>query len=196
LRAALAEHPKVDDFGRAPSVHEVGAGKFYEEEKYRALNMRMFDQAPVVTKYVVLTAWSRRSFQTGPFGTFDDPVPILSNFNNRVVGCLGIWTCLFERNSCRLLFIVGGGHHIHDLMWFQIDGDRKHMCEHCGQFFKLYTLADEEDFKKLSEKDIAAISKYYDGKMDLPVDERGAEKNVLAAFHPHPEPEPGQKGHH
>ena len=33
--------------------------------------------------------------QRGPFGTFEDPVPILSNFNNRVVGCLGMLPHLY-----------------------------------------------------------------------------------------------------
>merc|ERR1719162_1694881 len=69
----MGELPEEYDKDEILSVHQLGAGKMYQEAQARLLNMRLYDQAPL----------------TGPFGTFDHPAPILSNFNNRVVGCLG-----------------------------------------------------------------------------------------------------------
>jgi len=62
---------------------------------------------------------------TGPFGTLDHPVKIYSSFNSRIVGC------------------KGGDDVKHRLLWFQLHAGRKHMCNECGQIFKLVTPADE-----------------------------------------------------
>ena len=85
---AKGELPAEYDKSQILSVHQLGAGKMFEEEQARLLNMRLYDQSPL----------------TGPFGTFEKPAPILSNFNNRVVGCLGTaitptssqFCCLFD----------------------------------------------------------------------------------------------------
>jgi len=130
------ELPPVYDKNRAMSVLEVGAGRMYVEEKAETLSMRGFDQEPVC----------------GPFGTFDDPVPILSNFNNRVVACLG------------------GGELQHDILWMQLDGSRKHMCDECGQFFKLYTINSLADVDKLTDKEKASIWLRYKDHLALPSD--------------------------
>ena len=74
-------------------------------------------------------------------------------------------------------------------MWFQIDGDRKHMCDQCGQFFKLYHIETEDQFLALSEEEKTSIYLRYRGKLDLPDEEQEAGgANVLAAFHVHPDP--------
>jgi len=79
---------------------------------------------------------------------------------------------------------LGGGHLIHDLMWMQIDGDRKHICDQCGQFFKLHQIADEAEWESLPQETKDHIFTYYAGKLDLPTDLQGHEPNILEALHP------------
>ena len=56
---------------------------------------------------------------TGAFGTMDAPVLVPSSFPSRIVGC------------------VGAGEREHELLWFDLKPDHKHMCEKCGQIFQL-----------------------------------------------------------
>jgi len=55
----------------------------------------------------------------GHFGTFTNPVLVPSEFPSRIVGC------------------VGAGEREHELMWFDLKAEKKHMCEKCGQIFML-----------------------------------------------------------
>jgi len=133
---AAGELPPEFDRNRVMSALDIGVGPMYAEEKASVMSMVTYDMAPV----------------QGPFGTFEDPVPILSNFDNRVVACLG------------------GGEREHPILWMQIEGDRKHMCEECGQFFRLYQINTEEDVAKLSEKERESIYLRYKDHLHLPTE--------------------------
>lgn len=137
---------------------DIGVGPMYQEEMAEKMSMVTYDEAAV----------------RGPFGTFDDPVPILSNFSNRVVGCLG------------------GGEREHAILWMQIDGDRKHMCEECGQFFRLYTITSEADADKLSQKQKESIYLRYADHLHLPADfDPHHDDALLSALEPALETIPG-----
>lgn len=58
--------------------------------------------------------------QVGPFGTLENPVEIMSSYNNRVVGCVG-----------------GEGELRHSLRWFNLQKGRLHACSMCNQVFTL-----------------------------------------------------------
>jgi uncharacterized Zn-finger protein len=57
---------------------------------------------------------------TGPFGTMEAPVQVLSEYETRYVGCVG-----------------GDGDAHHELLWFELNAGRKHLCPRCGQVFAL-----------------------------------------------------------
>jgi hypothetical protein len=60
-----------------------------------------------------------------PFGTVEYPALIFSEFDSRIVGC------------------VGGLEVHHPLLWFTISGNKKHVCEVCGQ---VYQLVNDKNF--------------------------------------------------
>ncbi|KAL6066492.1 Cytochrome c oxidase, subunit VB [Balamuthia mandrillaris] len=68
-------------------------------------------------------------FLTGPFGTADKPVEVVSWFDSRIVGCLG-----------------GPGEKAHDLLWHEVRKTRPTVCLECGQYFAL----KEHPWKKYS----------------------------------------------
>jgi hypothetical protein len=66
-----------------------------------------------------------------PFGSIEYPALIFSEYDSRVVGC------------------VGGLEVHHQLLWFTLKGNKKHVCEMCGQ---VYQLVNDSNFDEHSHR--------------------------------------------
>lgn len=79
----------------------------------------------------------------GPFGTIERPALIFSGLDSRIVGC------------------VGGRDVKHRLLWFNLKIGKKHMCQECGQVFKLVNDSNILDsVAYMSKKLLAHLSRF------------------------------------
>eukprot|EP00939_MAST-03C_sp_MAST-3C-sp1_P005007 g5007.t1 len=64
-----------------------------------------------------------------PFGTLSNPVKVKSGMSSRIIGCTG------GRE---------GTDKYHDVLWFNLEDGKPHMCAMCGQIFELDRIAVED----------------------------------------------------
>ena len=103
--------------GRIPSAPETPGAK--DTEVPTLLNQgvgKNFQEAELESKGEKL--FNMESVK-GEFGTLDKPVQVDSSQPSRIVGC------------------VGAGSREHELVFFELKADNKHMCSMCGQVFEL-----------------------------------------------------------
>ena len=63
-----------------------------------------------------------------PFGTISNPVKVKSAMGSRIIGCTGGQE---------------GTDKYHDVLWFNLEAGRPHMCSQCGQVFELEEVAGD-----------------------------------------------------
>jgi len=77
------------------------------------------------------------------FGTVSSPALIYSGLTSRIVGC------------------VGGYDVKHRLLWFNLKLGKKHVCQECGQVFKLVNDSNYKEVEHLIDEKTKEHMKYY-----------------------------------
>ena len=101
-------HAKPAAPGQMAEEVDQSVGLAWEEANLAAEGQKRFNRDPL----------------QGAFGTQEKPCRVESQYNERIVGC------------------VGGNGHEHEINWFSLKDNQKTLCVLCGQFFLLQKIGN------------------------------------------------------